>query len=144
MTIDATTAASPATQAARDSEAVLGGFAAVAAGDLAGFAAMFHPTATWNHRNPDSLGGVKDGLEAILGFLGASVELTAGTLRPVPELVMADGAGHVSVLTRISATRPDGRQLDDTQILYFVLEDGRVRSVDQFIGDPPEVTAFWA
>ena len=31
---------------------------AVAAGDLAGFAAMFHPDATWNHRNDDRLGGV--------------------------------------------------------------------------------------
>jgi ketosteroid isomerase-like protein len=139
MTIDTTP-----TQAQLDSEVVRQGFAAVAAGDLAGFAAAFHPTATWNHRNPDSLGGVKDGIEAILAFLGASMELSAGTLRPEPELVMADGLGHVSVLTRIRANRPDGRVLDDTQILYFVLEDGRVRSVDQFIGDPPAVTAFWA
>jgi ketosteroid isomerase-like protein len=76
--------------------------------------------------------------------MGASVELIAGTLRPVPELFMSDGTGHVAVLTRIIATRPDGRSLNDTQILYFQLEDGKVRSVDQFIGDPPAVTAFWA
>jgi ketosteroid isomerase-like protein len=139
------TTTSPATTAADpDVDVVRSGFAAVAAGDMAAFAAMFHPTATWNHRNDDRLGGIKHSVEEILGFLGESMELTAGTLRPVPELLMSDGAGHVSVLTRISATRPDGRSFDDTQVLYFVVESGRVRSVDQFVGDPTAVTAFWA
>jgi ketosteroid isomerase-like protein len=130
--------------ASADAAVVSEGFQAVAAGDMAGFAAMFHPDATWNHRNPDRLGGVKDGVDAIVGFLGESMELTAGTLRPVPEILMADGAGHVAVLTRIGGTRPDGRTFDDMQILYFTLEDGLARTVDQFIGDPPAVTAFWA
>ena len=39
---------------------------------------------------------------------------------------------------------PRRRTFDDTQILYFQLEDGKVRSVDQSIGDPPAVTEFWA
>jgi hypothetical protein len=72
------------------------------------------------------------------------MELTAGTLRPVPQRFLPDGAGHVAVLTQISGQRPDGRSFDDTQVLYFQLEGGKVRSVDQFIGDPPAVTAFWA
>ena len=132
------------TTAAEDVRAVQAGFQAVATGDLAGFAAGFHDDATWNHRNDDRLGGTKDGIGAIVGFLGESMELTGGTLRPVPQVFLPDGAGHVAVLTRISGTRPDGRQFDDTQILYFVLEEGRVRSVDQFVGDPAAVTAFWA
>jgi ketosteroid isomerase-like protein len=133
-----------ATTTASDIDAVRGGFEAVAIGDLAGFAAMFHSDATWNHRNEDRLGGIKEGVDAILGFLGESMELTAGTLRPVPEIFMPDGAGRVAVLTRISARRPDGRSLDDTQILLFALAGGRVRAVDQFVGDPTAVTAFWA
>ena len=48
------------------------------------------------------------------------------------------------MLTGISGTRPDGRTFDDTQLLFFTVEDGFARSVDQFIGDPPAVTAFWA
>jgi ketosteroid isomerase-like protein len=132
------------TAAQADVDAVRAGFDAVAAGDIPAFAQGFHSDATWNHRNPDRLGGVKDGIDEILAFLGASMELTAGTLRPVPVLFMPDGAGHVAVLTRITASRPDGRSVDDTQILYFQLEDGLVRSVDQFVGDPPAVTAFWA
>lgn len=141
MSIETTTTGTD--QSTDDVAAVRAGFDAVAAGDLPGFAAGFHPDATWNHRNPDRLGGTKDGIDAILGFLVESVQLTAGTLRPVPQLFMSDGAGHVAVLTRITADRPDGRSFDDTQVLYFVLEDGLVRSVDQFIGDPPTVTAFW-
>lgn len=132
------------TNALAEVEAVRAGFEAVAAGDIVAFAAGFHPDATWNHRNPDSLGGIKHGIDEIVGFLAASMELTAGTLRPVPQLYMPNGAGHVAVLTRISGERPDGRGFDDTQILYFQLEDGKVRSVDQFIGDPPAVTQFWA
>jgi ketosteroid isomerase-like protein len=132
------------TTAQADLEAVQAGFEAVAAGDIPAVAAGFHADATWNHRNPDSLGGIKHGIDEIVGFLAASMELTAGTLRPIPELYMPNGAGHVAVLTRISGERPDGRTFDDTQILYFQLEDGKVRSVDQFIGDPPAVTAFWA
>ena len=135
-----TTSTTPAT----DLDVVRAGFEAVAAGDLAGFAAMFHPDATWNHRNDDRLGGVKQGVDAIVGFLGESMELTAGTLRPVPEIFMPDGEGRVAVLTRISGTRPDGRSFDDEQILLFTLEEGRARAVDQFVGDPTAVTAFWA
>jgi ketosteroid isomerase-like protein len=127
-----------------DVDAVRAGFEAVAAGDLAAFAAAFHPDATWNHRNDDRLGGIKDGVEAIVGFLVESMELTAGTLRPVPEIYLPDGDGRVAVLTQITGTRPDGRSFDDTQILLFRLEEGRVRSVDQFVGDPTAVVAFWA
>jgi ketosteroid isomerase-like protein len=132
------------TTAQADVQAVKAGYDAVAAGDIAAFAAGFHPDATWNHRNPDRLGGTNPGIDEITGFLGASFELTRGTLRAEAERYLPDGAGHVAVLTRVSGTRPDGRTFDDTQILYFQLEDGLVRSVDQFIGDPPAVTAFWA
>jgi hypothetical protein len=57
---------------------------------------------------------------------------------------MSDGAGHVAVLSQISGTRPDGRSFDDTQIRYFTMDGGKVRTVDQFVGDPAAVTAFWA
>jgi ketosteroid isomerase-like protein len=127
-----------------DLAVVRGGFAAFAAGDLAAFGAMFHDDATWNHRNPDRLGGVHDGRDAILSFVAESGRLTAGTLRAVPESSMADGEGRVAVLTRVSGTRPDGRAFDDAQVLVFAVEGDRVRSVDQYIGDPPAVTAFWA
>jgi ketosteroid isomerase-like protein len=141
--INMTAAVIPSTGTS-DVAVVSAGFQAISEGDVAGFPAMFHADATWNHRNDDRLGGLKAGVDAIVGFLGESMALTAGTLRPVPEVFMTDGVGHVAVLTRISGTRPDERTFDDTQILLFRLENGRVRAVDQFIGDPTAVTAFWA
>jgi hypothetical protein len=48
------------------------------------------------------------------------------------------------VLTRIHGSRPDNRTFDDQQILLFTIDGARVRTVDQFVGDPDAVTAFWA
>jgi ketosteroid isomerase-like protein len=132
-------------QAPVNSEAVVrAAFETFGRGDLDGFAAHFHADATWNHRNPDRLGGLHNGIDAILAFLRSSGELTAGTLRAVPEATMIDGAALVGVITRISGSRPDGRSFDDRQVLVFTVEEGKVRSVDQYIGDPPTVTDFWA
>jgi ketosteroid isomerase-like protein len=125
-------------------DVVRAGFEAFGRGDLAAFAEQFEPDATWNHRNPDRLGGIHAGIDAIVAFLQESGRSTAGTLRAVPTAMMADGDGHVCVLTRVSGTRPDGRTFDDAQVLVFTVEGERVRSVDQYIGDPPAVTAFWA
>jgi uncharacterized protein len=133
------------TTATRSStDVVRAGFEAFGRGDLPAFAALFEPDATWNHRNPDRLGGIHAGIDAIIAFLQESGRSTAGTLRAVPTAMMADGDGHVCVLTRVSGTRPDGRTFDDAQVLVFTVEGEHVRSVDQYIGDPPAVTAFWA
>jgi ketosteroid isomerase-like protein len=123
---------------------VRAGFEAFAKGDLAAFADLFRSDATWNHRNDDRLGGVHEGSDGIVAFIVESGQLTAGTLRAVPQMFMGDGEGHVSVIVRVSGTRPDGRSFDDQQILLFVLDGDRVRSVDQYVGDPTAVTAFWA
>lgn len=133
-----------ATSADADIAIVRSGFEAFATGDLAAFVAMFHADATWNHRNDDRLGGVHRGTDGIVAFITESGQLTAGTLRAVPEAFMADGDGHVAVLVRVSGSRPDGRTFDNPQILLFDVHDKRVRSVDQFVGDPAAVTAFWA
>jgi ketosteroid isomerase-like protein len=133
-----------ATAADADVAVVRAGFEAFADGDVAAFGDMFRPDATWNHRNDDRLGGVHRGRDGIIAFIAESAQLTGGTLRAVPQSFMADGEGHVSVLVRVSGTRPDGRSFDNPQILLFTLDGDRVHSVDQFVGDPSAVTAFWA
>jgi ketosteroid isomerase-like protein len=132
------------TTADNDITTVRAGFAAVANRDLAAFGDLFHTDATWNHRNNDRLGGVHHGSDGIVAFLAESIQLTTGTLRVVPETFMADGEGHVVAVMRVSGTRPDGRTFDDPQVLVFTLDGDRVRGVDQYVGDPAAVTAFWA
>jgi ketosteroid isomerase-like protein len=141
---DTTSPVTAATDPASDIAVIRAGFGALAHGDPAGFGDMFHPDATWNHRNDDRYAGIHQGSDRIVAFIAASAQRTAGTLRPVPQRMMADGAGQVCMVVQVSASRPDGRTFDDTQILLFAVDGGRVRSVDQFVGDPSAVKAFWA
>jgi ketosteroid isomerase-like protein len=127
-----------------DVDTIRSGFEALARGDLAAFTDVFHTDATWNHRNEDRLGGIHAGSDGIVAFVTESMQLTAGTLRPMPTAFMADGEGRVAVLVHITASRPDGRTFDDQQVLVFTVDSGRVRTVDQFVGEPHAVTAFWA
>ena len=132
------------TAAGTDVALVRSVFEAFANRDLAAIGDLFHDDATWNHRNNDRLGGLHHGSDGIVAFMAESAQLTAGTLRPVPQSFMADGEGHVSVLVQVSGTRPDGRSFENPQVVLFTLDGGRVRTVDQFVGDPAAVTAFWA
>jgi hypothetical protein len=44
----------------------------------------------------------------------------------------------------MTGRRPDGRVLDDEQVHLFRMRAGVAVSVDQYIGDPGAVEAFWA
>ncbi len=103
---------------------------------------LFADTA-WNHRNADRFGGVKRGFDEIGAFFGESAQLTQGTLNVHPTTVLADG-DTVAVIARMTGSRPDGRRLDDMQVHVFTIADGRVATVDQYVGDPDRVAAFWA
>jgi hypothetical protein len=48
------------------------------------------------------------------------------------------------VLVQVSGRRPDGRSFDVPQVLLFSVGGDRVRTVDQYVGDPAAVAAFWA
>jgi len=129
---------------AADVDVVRAVFGAFASGDLAALTDLLHPDATWHHHNDDRLGGVHRGSDAVIAYLTESALLTGGTLHVVPQSVMADGEGHVAVPVRLSASRPDGRSLDGPQVVLVTVEGGRVRAIEQFVGEPAAVAAFWA
>jgi ketosteroid isomerase-like protein len=132
------------TSAASDVAVVRSLFEAFGRGDLAAFADRLDPDATWNHRNDDRLGGVHRGRDGITAFLGESAQLTGGNIHAEPQAIMADGEGHVAVLVRMTGERPDGRTFGVPQILLCAVDGDHVRAIDQFVGDPAAVTAFWA
>jgi len=142
MTTISTGTASTATLT--DADVVRAVFQAFADADPAALGDLLHADATWHPRNDDRLGGVHRGIDAIIAYLGQSAQLTAGTLRAVPQSFMADGQGRVCVLVWLSATRADGRSMEGPQLVLVTLDGGRVRSIDQFVGDPAAVAAFWA
>jgi len=119
-------------------------FGAFATGDLAVLSDLLHADATWHHHNDDRHGGIHRGAEAVVAYLTESALVTAGTLRAEPQSVLADGQGHVAVPLRFSASRPDGRTLDVPQVVLVAVDGGRIRAIEQFVGDPAAVAAFWA
>jgi len=127
-----------------DVEVVRAVFGAFATGDLAALSDLLHADATWHHHNDDRLGGIHRGTEAVIAYLTESALLTAGTLRAEPQSVMTGGEGRVAVLVRLSASRPDGRTMDGPQVVLVTVDGGRVRAIEQFVGDPAAVAAFWA
>jgi ketosteroid isomerase-like protein len=140
--MNASTAA--ASTAATDANVVRAVFGAFASGELAALGDLLCADATWHHHNDDRFGGIHRGAEAIIAYLTESALLAAGTLHAEPGSVMADGQGHVAVLVRLSASRPDGRTMDGPQVLLVTVDGGRVRAIEQFVGDPPAVAVFWA
>ena len=136
--------AAASTAATTDVDVVRAVFGAFASGDLAALSDLLHADATWHHHNDDRFGGIHRGADAIIAYLTESALLTAGTLHAEPRSVMADGEGHVAVLVQLSASRPDGRTMDGPQVLLVTVEDGRVRAIEQFVGDPAAVATFWA
>jgi uncharacterized protein len=141
MTASTRTASTAATT---DVDVVRAVFGAFASGDLAALSDLFYPDATWHHHNDDRHGGIHRGADAIVAYLTESALLTAGTLHAEPQSVMTDGQGHVAVQVRLSASRPDGRTMDGPQVLLATVDGGRVRAIDQFVGAPAAVAAFWA
>lgn len=127
-----------------DVDVVRAVFGAFASGDLAALSDLLHVDATWYHHNDDRLGGIHRGADAVTAYLTESALLTAGTLRAEPQSVMADGEGHVAMLVRLRASRPDGRAVDGPQVVLVTVDGGRVRAIEQFVGDPAAVAAFWA
>ena len=83
------------TAAVTEPDVVRAVFQAFADADLAALGGLLHADATWHHRNDDRLGGVYRGSDAIMAYLAESAQLTAGTLRAVPQSFMADGQGRV-------------------------------------------------
>jgi ketosteroid isomerase-like protein len=141
MTASTQTASTPTIT---DLDVVRAVFGAFASGDLAALSELLHADATWHHHNDDRLGGIYRGADAIIAYLTESALLTAGTLHVEPQQVMADGEGHVAVRVRLSASRPDRRTMDGPQVVLVTVEGGRVSVVEQFVGDPAAVAAFWA
>ena len=125
-------------------DVVRGVFGAFASGDLAALSDLLHAGATWHHHNDDRFGGIHRGADAIIAYLTESVLLTSGTLHAEPQSVMADAEGHVAVLVRLRASRPDGRTMDGPQVVLATVQGSRVRAIEQFVGDPAAVAAFWA
>jgi ketosteroid isomerase-like protein len=123
-------------------ELLRAGFAAFAAGDLAAVRAIFAEDVSWTIPGRSPLAGTYVGLDALLGMLGRTAELTDGTYRAEPRWVLG-GEDEVTALYRATGRRGD-REIDIDQLFLGELREGRIATVVVLATDQSVFDAFWA
>jgi ketosteroid isomerase-like protein len=119
---------------------VRAGYAAFAAGDMATLERVFDPAITWHVQRLGMLSGDHEGWPAVQRFFGDTMRLTEGTFRVAVEHAFRSERG---VVCQVRSTARRGRaELDDRQLHEFLVTDGRVTEVFQYVGGAG-VDSFW-
>jgi len=109
------------------------GYDAFSKGDLQTLREVFAPDVVWHSPGHNQLAGDYQGVDAVLGFFGRTMELTGGAFR-VELLDVVANDEHAVGLHAVHAER-GGRTLDDRNTLVFHVRDGRATEVWQFWAD---------
>ncbi len=118
------------------------GYAAFGKGDLDTLRdRFFAPDIIWHYAGRSQLAGHYHGIDQVMGWLGRTYELSAGTLRvDLHDVVGNDD--HVVALTIVHAAR-NGKQLADQGVQVFHVRDGQVTEVWTLPGDQYTTDDFW-
>ena len=118
-------------------------FDALANRDAAVVQAAIAEDAVWRFPGRHGqLAGEHRGREAILGFLGKVMVLTAGTFSLEIEDVTASDENVVVLFT--GAGERNGRTLTNPTALRIRIEDGRAVEFTEFVWDLEHVEEFWS
>ena len=83
------------------------------------------PEVVYVIRGQASVSGTYRGREAFAGALRRIKELTGGTMRGTPEVVMASG-DHIMMYLHVTGRRADGRQYDNYQAYLYRFRNGKM------------------
>jgi hypothetical protein len=117
-------------------------YAAFGKGDLAALTPTWAEDIRWHVPGTTDLAGTYEGHEAVLGFLGAAMDRTEGTLRVEPVALFADDT-HGVALVHTTARRGD-RHLDTMNAHICRFREDRVMEFWEAPTEPQVVDAFWA
>src|ERR687898_2808987 len=107
------------------------GYDAFSAGDMDTLRQLFHPDIVWHAPGRSQLAGDHRGVDAVLGFFGKTMELTAGTFRVEVHDVVADDQHSVGL--HLATGEREGRTLEDREVLVFHVRDDKVVEAWQYI-----------
>ncbi len=123
-------------------ERVRRGYDAFSRGDLDALRELLSPDITWHAGGNNALTGDYKGVDEVFAFFGRLFEITEGSLAQDVHDVLANDE-HAVALTRVRASRADGRSMDMNQVGVFHVADGRVteawtlpedaRAADEFL-----------
>jgi ketosteroid isomerase-like protein len=112
-------------------------------GDLEEYRRFFTDDLVWHVGGHHPMSGDYRGLEAAFAYFERVRQLTDGTLRSIPEDILADDT-HIGVFTHVTAER-GGRHLDVLMAQAFrVNPDGRFTEYWALADDQEAVDAFWS
>src|SRR5829696_8152552 len=109
------------------------GYDAFGRGDMDTLRELFDPEIVWHFPGRSPLAGDHRGVDAVLGFFGRTMELTAGTFRAELHDVVADDRHAVGM--HLATGEREGRRLEDREVLVFHPRAGKVVEVWQYVED---------
>jgi uncharacterized protein len=122
-----------ATMSHPNEDLVRQGYDAFSSGDMQLLRELFHPDIVWHAPGRSQLAGDHQGVDAVLGYFGQTMELTGGNFRVEVHDVVANDE-HAVGLNSVHAERA-GRMLEDNNTLVFHIRDGKVTEVWQYWSD---------
>jgi ketosteroid isomerase-like protein len=93
----------------------------------------FDPDIVWHAPGHSQLAGDHQGVDAVLGFFGQTMELTGGNFRVEVHDTVANDE-HAVGLHTAHAERA-GRTLEDNNTVVFHVRDGKATEVWQYLAD---------
>jgi uncharacterized protein len=123
-------------------ELVRRGFDAFATGDVDTLRQLFDQDAVWHVPGRSPLSGDHRGLDAILGFLARTMELTGGTFRADVHDVVANDEHAVALY--VTRGEREGRTLEARQVLVSHVRNGKLAEAWLHAGDLYAVDEFFS
>jgi uncharacterized protein len=105
-------------------EIVRSGFDAFAKGDVDTLRQLFDQDAVWHVPGRSPLSGDHRGMDAILGFLARTMELTGGTFRAEVHDVVANDEHAVALY--VTRGEREGRTLESRDVLVSHVRNGKL------------------
>ena len=123
-------------------ELVRRGFDAFATGDIDTLRQLFDQDAIWHVPGRSPLSGDHRGLDAILGFLARTMELTGGTFRADVHDVVANDEHAVALY--VTRGEREGRTLQSRDVLVSHIRNGKLAEAWLLSADLYTVDEFFS
>jgi ketosteroid isomerase-like protein len=123
-------------------EIVHSGFDAFATGDVDTLRQLFDQDAVWHVPGRSPLSGDHRGLDAILGFLARTMELTGGTFRADVHDVVANDEHAVALY--VTRGEREGRTLESRDVLVSHVRNGKLAEAWLLSADLYAVDEFFS
>jgi uncharacterized protein len=123
-------------------EIVRSGFDAFAKGDVDTLRQLFDQDAVWHVPGRSPLSGDHRGMDAILGFLARTMELTGGTFRAEVHDVVANDEHAVAIY--VTRGEREGRTLESRDVLVSHIRNGKLAEAWLLSADLYAVDEFFS